>query len=100
MAWALDEFKGNSNLQSQALAAFTPFTSPLPVPPTIKPVNPSVLPGVPIIPGATYYDVRMRQGAVQIFPTGLATVVWGYHPANQKQMFVAYSNVPVTRDPA
>jgi spore coat protein A len=85
LAWALDEFKGNSNLQSQALAAFTPFTSPLPVPPTIKPVNPNTLPGVPIIPGATYYDVRMRQGAVQLFPTGLATVVWGYHPTNQKQ---------------
>src|ERR1700732_5435749 len=87
LAWALDEFKGNSNLQSQALAAFTPFTSPLPVPRTIKPVNPNTLPGVPIIPGATYYDVRMRQGAVQIFPPGLATVVGGYHRAHQKQMY-------------
>jgi spore coat protein A, manganese oxidase len=82
-AWALDEFKGNSNLQSQTLAAFTPFTRALPLPPVIKRVNPSTLPGVQIIPGATYYDVRMCQGAVQLFPTGPATVVWRYQPTYQ-----------------
>jgi FtsP/CotA-like multicopper oxidase with cupredoxin domain len=76
-AWALDEFKANSGSQNQALAALKPFTQALPLPPVIRPVNPSKLPGVPIIPGATYYDVKMRQGTVQILP-GAATVIWGY----------------------
>jgi FtsP/CotA-like multicopper oxidase with cupredoxin domain len=84
LAWALDEVKGNSNLQSQSPAAFKPFTKPLPLPHLITPVNPSTLPGVPFIPGATYYEVSMRQGAVQLFPTGLATVIWRYQPTYQK----------------
>jgi spore coat protein A, manganese oxidase len=74
LAWALDEVKGNS---PSPLAAVTPFTQALPLPPVIQPVNPSQLPGVQIIPGATYYEVRMREGTAQLLP-GMPTYIWGY----------------------
>lgn len=77
LAWALDEFKGNPDSQPRALQALKPFTQALPLPPVIKPVDPKTLPGVKIIPGASYYDVRMRPGTAQLLP-GAATVIWGY----------------------
>ena len=77
LAWALDEVNRNSGSDWKPLAAVKPFTQALPVPPVIKPVNPSTLPGVQIIPGATYYEVRMRQGTAQLLP-GMPTVIWGY----------------------
>jgi len=77
LAWALDEVNRNSGSDWKPLVAVKPFTQALPLPPVIKPVNPSTLPGVQIIPGATYYEVRMRQGTAQLLP-GMPTVIWGY----------------------
>jgi spore coat protein A, manganese oxidase len=77
LAWALDEFKGNLDAQRKASGALKPFTQALPLPAVMQSVNPNQLPGVQIIPGATYYEVRMRQGTAQILP-GMATVIWGY----------------------
>jgi FtsP/CotA-like multicopper oxidase with cupredoxin domain len=85
LAWALDEVKGNSGSQSQALGALKPFTQALPLPHVIRPVNPSQLPGVKIIPGATYYEVRMRQGTAQLLP-GAATVIWRYQDPRHKRL--------------
>jgi FtsP/CotA-like multicopper oxidase with cupredoxin domain len=77
LAWALDEVNRNSGSDWKPLAAVKPFTQALPLPLVIQPVNPSTLPGVQIIPGATYYEVRMRQGTAQLLP-GMPTVIWGY----------------------
>ena len=77
LSWALDEIKSQSRFSPNVLTT-KPFTTPLPIPPVLTPVNPSTLPGVPFIPGATYYELHMRQGTAQLLP-GAATGIWGYN---------------------
>jgi FtsP/CotA-like multicopper oxidase with cupredoxin domain len=74
LSWALDEVNGNSRPN---VLTEKPFTQALPIPPVMQPVDPSQLPGVQIIPGATYYEVHMRQGTAQLLP-GTPTAIWGY----------------------
>src|ERR1700756_342348 len=64
-----------------------PSAITLPIPPVARPVDVSMLPGAPLIPGATYYEVSMAMGQVQYFPAtsspGTPTMFWGYGPPPQ-----------------
>ncbi len=79
LAWALDEKSATRHKHKRHKKTGNgAFSSTLPIPPVAQPIAASSLPGAPVVPGATYYDVTMRQGLVQYFPTGPATAFWGY----------------------
>ena len=93
--WALDETKkgappprssppkGGGGMPSPPGGTY-PSTITLPIPPGAQPVNVASLPGAPLIPGATYYEVSMALGQVQYFPStmgpGTPTMFLGYAP--------------------
>lgn len=96
LSWALNEVSAAKKNRRRKIP-LGPFAMPLPIPPVKKPVPASSLPGAPQIAGATYYEVHMKQAAMQMIPGAKQspTVIWGYDGIYMGPTFTAAIGEPV-----